>query len=91
MAVDRRQRELMRILHIAAHMGAGAGKAISGMAISDRENKHRILLLDKPEKSDHIMRCGQRGIDASSPPNPHGWQPASPHTQASHKSPPFFP
>lgn len=63
MAVDRRQRELMRILHIAAHMGAGAGKAISGMAISDRENKHRILLLDKPEKSDHIMRCGQRGID----------------------------
>ena len=53
----------MRILHIAAHMGAGAGKAISGMAISDRENKHRIILLDKPEKSDHIIRGGQRGID----------------------------
>lgn len=53
----------MRILHIAAHMGAGAGKAISGMAISDRENKHRIILLDRPEKSDHIIRCRQRGIE----------------------------
>ena len=53
----------MRILHIAAHMGAGAGKAISGMAISDRESKHRIILLDKPEKSDHIIRCRQRGIE----------------------------
>lgn len=53
----------MRILHIAAHMGAGAGKAISGMALSDGENKHRILLLDKPEKSDHIRKCEQRGID----------------------------
>ncbi|MCI8646736.1 MAG: glycosyltransferase family 4 protein [Firmicutes bacterium] len=52
----------MKILHIAAHMGAGAGKAISGMALSDRENRHRILLLDKPEKSDHIIRCRQRGI-----------------------------
>lgn len=53
----------MRILHIAAHMGAGAGKAISGMALSDGENKHRIILLDKPEKSDHIIKCEQSGID----------------------------
>lgn len=62
MAADRRQGQLMRILHIAAHMGAGAGKAISGMAISDGANKHRIILLDKPEKLDHIVRCRQNGI-----------------------------
>ena len=52
----------MRILHIAAHMGAGAGKAISGMAIADREHEHRIIVLDKPEKTNHITRCSQHGI-----------------------------
>lgn len=56
----------MQILHIAAHMGAGAGKAISGMAISDGKNTHRILLLDQPEKSDHITRCRQNGIEVLS-------------------------
>lgn len=52
----------MNILHIAVHMGAGAGKAISGIAISDQVNKHNIILLDEPEKYDHIKRCGQNGI-----------------------------
>lgn len=52
----------MKILHIAVHMGAGAGKAISGMAISDKANEHSILLLDEPEKNDHIRRCEQNGI-----------------------------
>lgn len=53
----------MKILHIAAHMGAGAGKAISGMAILDGANTHRIILLEKPEKADHIKRCEQKGIE----------------------------
>lgn len=53
----------MRILHITAHMGAGAGKAISGLAILDTENEHRIILLDKPEKSNHIDRCRKKGIE----------------------------
>ena len=52
----------MKILHIAVHMGAGAGKAISGMAISDKTNEHSIILLDKPEKYDHIKRCEQNGV-----------------------------
>lgn len=52
----------MKILHIAAHMGAGAGKAVAGMAISDKANEHSILLLDKPEKFDHIDRCKKNGI-----------------------------
>lgn len=53
----------MKILHIAAHMGAGAGKAISGIAISDKMNEHKIILLDEPEKYDHIRRCEQNGIN----------------------------
>ncbi|MDE7445456.1 MAG: glycosyltransferase family 4 protein [Lachnospiraceae bacterium] len=52
----------MKILHIAAHMGAGAGKAISGIALSDKVNEHNIILLDEPEKYDHIKRCEQNGI-----------------------------
>lgn len=53
----------MKILHILAHMGAGAGKAVSGMAISDKANEHSIILLDKPEKFNHIKRCEQNGIN----------------------------
>ena len=53
----------MKILHIAAHLGAGAGKAISGIAISDQANEHKIILLDRPEKYDHIKRCEQNGIE----------------------------
>lgn len=52
----------MKILHITAHMGAGVGKAISGLAISDVENEHRIILLEEPEKTDHIERCRENGI-----------------------------
>lgn len=52
----------MKILHIAVHMGAGAGKAISGIALSDKANEHNIILLDEPEKYDHIKRCEQNGI-----------------------------
>ncbi len=47
----------MRLLHIAAHLGAGAGKAIAGLAISDTEHSHTIILTCKPEKEEHIKRC----------------------------------
>lgn len=53
----------MRILHITAHMGAGAGKAISGLAMSDDSNRHIVILLEEPEKTDHIRRCEQMGIE----------------------------
>lgn len=53
----------MKILHIAVHMGAGAGKAISGLALSDDRNTHKILLLEKPEKTDHLDRCGEMGVN----------------------------
>ena len=50
----------MKILHIAAHLGGGAGKAISGMAIQgqrDFPDEHRILLLQQPEKNDYVRQC----------------------------------
>jgi glycosyltransferase involved in cell wall biosynthesis len=47
----------MNILHISAHLGDGAGKAISGLAIADKENRHSIFLLDEPRKFNHIDNC----------------------------------
>lgn len=50
----------MKILHIAAHLGGGAGKAIAGMAIQGRQDfpdEHRILLLQPPEKDGYVRQC----------------------------------
>ncbi|MDR1001385.1 MAG: glycosyltransferase family 4 protein [Clostridiales bacterium] len=56
---------MANILHIAAHLGDGAGKAISGLAIlGSREggHSHRILLLQEPRKLNHIERCKANGV-----------------------------
>lgn len=55
----------MKILHIAAHLGGGAGKAISGIAIQsqwDFGDEHRILLLQVPEKESHVQACRENHI-----------------------------
>jgi glycosyltransferase involved in cell wall biosynthesis len=55
----------MRILHMAAHLGGGAGKAIAGMALSAGKSsghEHRILLLQKPEKVNYVEKCRRQGI-----------------------------
>jgi glycosyltransferase involved in cell wall biosynthesis len=54
----------MNILHIAAHMGDGGGKAISGIAImgSQGDDRHNIMLLEPPRKLNHIERCHNAGI-----------------------------
>lgn len=57
--------ENKRILHIAAHMGAGAGKAIGGLAAGDRRNTHSIYLLDTPQKQNHIEYSKSRGVEVS--------------------------
>lgn len=52
----------MKVLHITTHMGGGAGKAIAGMAISCNKiegQEHKILVLEKPEKQQHIENCQQ--------------------------------
>ncbi len=53
----------MEILHISVHMGAGAGKAVAGLAIEDKKNSHNIILLSEPEKINHIDVCRENGID----------------------------
>ncbi len=55
----------MKILHIAAHLGDGAGKAISGMAIEGQElfpDTHRILLLQEPEKERYVRECREHQV-----------------------------
>lgn len=50
----------MKVLHITAHMGGGAGKAIAGMAVTCNqmnEEEHVILLLEEPEKLQYIQKC----------------------------------
>lgn len=56
----------MNILHLAAHMGDGAGKAIGGLAVlGNKSGKdiHRVLLLDEPRKTNHIDRCCAVGVE----------------------------
>lgn len=55
----------MRILHIAAHLGDGAGKAIGGLARLDSAagNENKILLLQEPQKLNHIEQCRVAGIE----------------------------
>ena len=53
----------MKILHITAHMGAGAGKAIAGIVISDHEHEHKIIVVQEPKKRNHIESCLREGIE----------------------------
>lgn len=55
----------MNILHIAAHLGGGVGKAISGIAIQGQEmypDQHRILLLQQPEKCGYVQSCQTNSV-----------------------------
>ena len=52
----------MKILHITAHMGGGAGKAIAGLAINCNKiagEEHKILLLESPQKLHYVEECKQ--------------------------------
>lgn len=54
----------MKILHITSHMGDGGGKAIGGLArlTLEQGDEQRILLLQEPEKWNHIRKCQEAGI-----------------------------
>lgn len=56
----------MNILHIAAHMGGGVGKAISGISLRGQRqfgDAHRVLLLQPPEKDGYVQVCRDGGVD----------------------------
>lgn len=53
----------MNILHITTHMGGGVGHALSDLTLWDKQNKHKIIILQKPEKYQYIKACLDSGID----------------------------
>lgn len=54
-----------RIIHIAVHMGGGAGKAIAGLicGADQMEWLHTVVLLEQPADTHHVDICKENGID----------------------------
>ena len=53
-----------KILHIAAHLGAGVGKATSGLAIGLKDYYHNeILLLEEPENKRYVTLCEEHDVN----------------------------
>lgn len=55
------------ILHITAHMGGGVGKVLSGVCSFENQNKseykHKIIMLEAPEKLNFIDYCKSNGVE----------------------------
>lgn len=54
---------MKKILHIAAHMGGGAGKAISGILKNSINLKNTLLLLEEPDCQKYIDICKKSNIE----------------------------
>jgi glycosyltransferase involved in cell wall biosynthesis len=58
---------VIKILHIASHLGGGVGKALSNIVTFEKENNsehiHKILLIDHPEKKQFIDICCKCGVE----------------------------
>lgn len=61
------------ILHITPHMGGGVGKVLSGISCyakkSNSNIKHKIIVLEEPEKMNFIDICKSNGVDISCSPS----------------------
>lgn len=54
---------MVKILHLAVHMGGGVGKAISGVCIGSRKKYHTdIVLLEKPNDYFFVNQARDSGI-----------------------------
>ncbi len=53
-----------KIVHIAAHLGGGAGKAIAGILLncSQQEYEHTLILLEQPQEQRYMEKCKDAGI-----------------------------
>jgi len=58
-------REIIKIVHIAVHMGGGAGKAIAGLVCNCDKVKYRhiIILLEEPKEKKYVECCLNAGIE----------------------------
>jgi len=54
---------MKKILHIAAHMGGGAGKAISGILKNLSQFENTLLLLEPPVSSRYVDICNENNIN----------------------------
>ena len=53
-----------KILHIAAHLGGGVGKAISGLAIGlNTYFDNEVVLLERPEQERYVDLCKVNNVD----------------------------
>ncbi|MBO6230001.1 MAG: glycosyltransferase family 4 protein [Ruminiclostridium sp.] len=52
---------MKRLLHIAAHLGGGAGKAISGLIKNISGYENTVVLLEEPQDSRYCDACRQTG------------------------------
>ena len=53
---------MKKILHITTHMGGGIGRTISDLVTTERNNEHRIVMLQFPEKDVFVNKCTIAGI-----------------------------
>ncbi|KTE92013.1 hypothetical protein AT727_03500 [Desulfitobacterium hafniense] len=57
----------MKFLHIAAHLGGGAGKAIAALAEScSLKHQQAILLLEHPKRAFYVEECKRHGVNVVS-------------------------
>jgi hypothetical protein len=43
-------------------MGGGVGKALSGLAVYDKQHEHAVLCLEKTQTADYVDACVQAGV-----------------------------
>ncbi|ATX82971.1 Glycosyl transferases group 1 [Mariprofundus ferrinatatus] len=63
---------MSRILHIAAHMGGGVGRALSGLLIDAKQqslHEHHLVCLEKPEKQQFLDPLVHAGCKVTTAPD----------------------
>ena len=53
---------MKKVLHITAHLGGGAGKAISGVLKYLNQYENTLLLLDTPTETKYLNSCVENGV-----------------------------
>jgi len=55
-----------KILHIAAHLGGGVGKATSGLAIGLKDYfENEVVILEEPESKRYVDLCKEHNVDVN--------------------------
>ena len=60
---------MKKVLHITAHLGGGAGKAISGILKYLNQYENTVLLLDEPTETKYVECCKSNGVNVAVAPS----------------------